>query len=98
MTRFFSYILRCSDGTLYSGYTTDPVRRLKAHNLGRGARYTRSRRPVTPEALWEWDSRSDAMSAEALVKKMTRSGKEDLIASRLPHPKEGGKRVSFPPF
>ena len=46
--RFFVYILRCRDGTFYTGYTPDLARRLELHNAGKGARYTRSRRPVDP--------------------------------------------------
>ena len=90
MSGYFNYILRCADGTLYSGYTTDPAARLAAHNDGRGAKYTRSRRPVELTALWQWPDKSGAMRAEHRVKQMTREQKEALIArkTRL----EGGRR------
>ncbi len=92
MTEYFNYVLRCSDGTFYSGFTTDPARRLAAHNAGKGAKYTRSRRPVTVAALWQWPDRSAAMRAEWRVKRGTRAQKEALVArmTRL----EGGRRVS----
>jgi len=92
VTAFFNYILRCADGTLYSGFTTNPSRRLDEHNAGKGARYTRTRRPVALAALWQWPDKSSAMSAEYRVKQLTREQKEQLIArkTRL----EGGRRVS----
>ena len=92
MTGFFNYILRCADGTLYSGFTTDPAARLAAHNAGKGAKYTRSRRPVELAALWQWPDKSSAMSAEWRVKQLTHEQKEQLIArkARL----EGGQSVS----
>ena len=67
MKGFFNYILRCADGTLYSGFTTDPAARLAAHNAGKGAKYTRSRRPVILAALWQWPDKSAAMSAHDFV-------------------------------
>ncbi len=92
MKGFFNYILRCADGTLYSGFTTDPAARLAAHNAGKGAKYTRSRRPVKLAALWQWQDKSSAMSAEWHVKHLSREQKERLIArkARL----EGGRRVN----
>ncbi len=92
MTEYFNYILRCADGTLYSGFTTDPARRLAAHNAGTGAKYTRGRRPVAMAALWQWPDRSGALKAERLVKRLTRAEKESLVArkARL----ENGRRVS----
>ena len=80
MEKFYNYILQCHDGTLYSGYTTDPVKRLNAHNRGRGAKYTRSRIPVKIAALWQWDNRSSAMKAEYRIKRMQRSEKLRLIS------------------
>ena len=92
MKGFFNYILRCADGTLYSGFTTDPAARLAAHNAGKGAKYTRSRRPVELAALWQWSDKSSAMSAEWHVKHLSREQKERLIArkARL----EDGRRIS----
>lgn len=80
--RYFVYIVQCADGTLYTGYTTDPDRRLAEHNAGtgRGARYTRARRPVTLVYQEMWDSRSVAQRREVMLKRMTRDMKLALIA------------------
>lgn len=75
------YIVRCSDDTLYTGYTLDLERRLKAHNEGHGAKYTRSRRPVSYVYTEKCESRIHAMQREYQVKKLTRSQKMKLIAS-----------------
>lgn len=69
------YILLCADGTLYTGWTNDVEKRLAAHNAGRGAKYTRGRRPVTLLYAEECASRSEAMSREAAIKKLTREEK-----------------------
>ena len=92
MKGLFNYILRCADGTLYSGFTTDPAARLAAHNAGKGAKYTRSRRPVELAALWQWPDKSSAMSAEWHVKHLSREQKEQLIARKARF--EGGRRIS----
>lgn len=77
--RFFVYILRCRDGTFYTGYTPDLARRLEQHNSGQGAKYTRSRRPV--ELLWckEYRYFKRAFLAELKIKKLTRKQKKLLI-------------------
>jgi len=77
--RFFVYILCCCDGTFYTGYTPDLVRRLELHNSGQGAKYTRSRRPV--ELVWSKEYRyfKRAFLAELKIKKLTRKQKERLI-------------------
>ena len=74
------YLLRCSDGTLYTGWTVDVRRRLAAHEAGRASRYTRSRRPVRLEAAWEVDGRSAALREEARIKRLPRAQKLELIA------------------
>ena len=79
MEKFYCYILECADGTLYTGYTDNPERRLAVHNAGKGAKYTRSRLPVKLAALWEFSSKSEAMSAEARIKFLTRRQKLELI-------------------
>jgi putative endonuclease len=74
--------VRCRDGSLYCGWTTDVVARVQAHNAGRGARYTRSRLPV--ELVW-WEScadRSAALRREAAIKRMTRRQKLALAAAQ----------------
>lgn len=74
------YILRCADGTLYTGWTNDLGHRIDAHNSGRGAKYTRSRRPVKLIYHEEFDDRHEALSREAAIKRLTRQEKLDLIA------------------
>ncbi len=71
----YTYLLRCADGTLYCGWTNDLEKRLKAHNAGRGSKYTRVRRPV--KLLWceSFDTRQEAMSREYHIKRMTREDK-----------------------
>ncbi|KPJ22671.1 GIY-YIG nuclease family protein [Streptococcus phocae] len=77
----YMYVLECSDKTLYTGYTTDLEKRLDTHNKGKGAKYTRCRRPVKLLYYEQFDSKQAAMSAEALFKKRkTRSQKLAYIA------------------
>jgi putative endonuclease len=76
------YIVRCADGTLYTGYARDPRAREKVHNSGRGARYTSGRRPVRLVYSETYESRSDALKREYQLKRLTRVGKEALIAMR----------------
>ncbi len=82
--RWFVYILRCADGTLYTGITTDPVRRVHEHNAGTalGARYTRSRRPVELVYVEEAPDRASAARREVRIKRLGRQGKLSL-AGRL---------------
>ena len=75
------YILECSDGTLYTGWTNDLTRRVAVHNSGKGAKYTRSRTPVTPVYLEYLPDKSAAARREAAIKKLTRQKKLMLIAS-----------------
>ena len=75
----FVYILRCSDGTLYSGWTNDLEARLKTHNAGKGAKYTRSRLPVELVYSEELESPSAAMRREYELKQLSRKEKLDLI-------------------
>ena len=75
---WIDYILRCRDGTLYTGITDDLPRRLAAHNAGRGARYTRGRGPVEPVYREECPHKSAALRREAAIKRMTRAQKLEL--------------------
>ena len=75
MAHAYVYLLRCADGNLYCGWTTDPDRRLAAHNSGRGSAYVRRRLPARYAAVWRAESRSHAMSAEALIKRLPRAAK-----------------------
>ncbi|MDA1060235.1 MAG: GIY-YIG nuclease family protein [bacterium] len=70
MSKYFAYLARCSDDSLYSGYTNDIAGRELAHNEGEGARYTRGRRPVKIVYFEEFANRSDAMKREAALKKL----------------------------
>ena len=76
---FFCYIVECVDGSLYTGWTTDPERRIKEHNAGRGALYTRWRRPVSLRYLEEMTNRSTAQRREFEIKKLTRAKKLALV-------------------
>lgn len=78
----YTYILKCADNTLYTGYTTDPERRLNEHNSGTGAKYTRSRLPVEMVYVEEFSTRTEATRREAAIKKLTRSEKNKLIKSK----------------
>jgi putative endonuclease len=80
--RNYTYLVRCADGTFYCGWTNDLDKRIKAHNEGRGAKYTRSRRPVTLVYWEEFSTKTEAMQREAAVKKLTRQQKERLIARK----------------
>ena len=78
---WFVYILRCADGTLYTGITDDVERRTAVHNAGRGAKYTRSRRPVKAVYRETCAEKSAALRREAAVKKLSRAKKLALIVS-----------------
>jgi putative endonuclease len=75
---FFCYILECADGTFYTGWTTDPPRREKQHNAGRGAKYTSVRRPVKLIYVEELPSRTAAMKRELAIKALKREQKKKL--------------------
>ena len=79
MAEAFVYLLRCADGSLYCGWTDDPERRLRAHNAGRGAKYTRSRRPVELVWLAACADREEAMSREWHIKRLPREEKLRMI-------------------
>lgn len=77
------YILRCHDGTLYTGYTTDPARRLSVHQSGKGAKYTRSRLPVELIYQEELADKSSALQREVAIKKLSREEKLQLIHAAI---------------
>jgi len=78
--KWFLYILQCADGTYYTGVTTDMKRRLNEHNTSkRGAKYTKTRRPVKVVYLSEYEDRSSAQKAEYEFKQLTRKQKESII-------------------
>jgi putative endonuclease len=91
-TRWYVYLLRCGDGSLYTGITTDPASRVRVHNAGRGARYTRGRLPVLMVHLEPAAGRSAALRREAAIKKLSRSRKEHLLAARRRRGARAGRR------
>ena len=74
----YVYLLLCSDGSYYSGYSTDPERRARVHNSGKGAKYTRSRLPVQLVYTHAYDSRSEALKAECSLKRLSHEEKARL--------------------
>ena len=77
---YYTYILECADGTYYTGYTDDPVKREKVHNSGKGAKYTRPRLPVKMIYTEEFETKSEALKREIAIKALTRKQKEKLVA------------------
>ena len=73
------YILRCGDGTLYTGWTNDLDKRLKTHAAGKGAKYTRARLPVTLVYAESLPTKSEALRREAALKRLSRAKKLELI-------------------
>ena len=76
----YTYIVKCRDNTYYTGWTKDLDRRMKAHNSGTGAKYTRSRRPVCLIYYEAYGTKEEAMRREREIKRMSRKEKEKLIA------------------
>ena len=85
----YVYILKCSDGTFYTGWTTDIEARVNTHNSGSGAKYTRGRRPVRLVYYEELPDRSAALKREAAIKRLPRNKKLELIASNPARPCKG---------
>lgn len=82
MAENYTYILRCADGTLYTGWTNDLEKRLAAHNAGTGAKYTRPRRPVTLVYHEVFETKEAAMRREWEIKHLSRSQKLRLIGAK----------------
>lgn len=76
----YTYLLRCADDSLYCGWTNHLEQRIKMHNSGKGAKYTKSRRPVALAYFEAWNTKEEAMKREAAIKKMTKNKKEALAA------------------
>ncbi len=85
MEMCYCYMLECADGSYYTGWTTDPRRRLQQHQAGRAARYTASRRPLRLVFLQALPDRASAMRRERQIKKLSHQAKSELIA-RSPAP------------
>jgi len=75
----YTYIVKCSDGTFYTGWINDLTRRMEAHNQGRGAKYTKARRPVTLIYYETFETKEEAMKREYAIKRLSRKEKEELI-------------------
>ena len=76
----YTYILECKDGTYYTGWTNNLDKRLKDHNEGKGAKYTKARLPVSLIYYEEFQAKEEAMSREYAIKRMTRSEKSKLVS------------------
>ncbi|SEN82323.1 putative endonuclease [Mesobacillus persicus] len=79
----YFYVLSCRDGSLYAGYTNDLEKRVKLHNEGKGAKYTRGRGPVKLVYSKAFETKSDALKAEYAFKQMPRAKKNDFLTSEL---------------
>ncbi len=77
----YTYILRCGDGSLYTGWTNHLEKRVADHNSGHGAKYTKAHLPVSLVYYESFETKEDAMKRECAIKKLTRAQKEELIAS-----------------
>ena len=78
----YTYMLKCSDGTLYTGWTNDLEKRVEAHNSGKGAKYTKARRPVELAYYEEFETKEQAMKREYELKELGRKEKQELIAGK----------------
>lgn len=78
----YTYILRCNDNTLYTGWTNNLEKRLAAHNNGTGAKYTRCRLPVELIYYESFETKQEAMHQEAMIKKLSRKQKEQLMSNK----------------
>ena len=79
---FYTYFVKCRDGTLYCGYTNDLKKRIETHNSGKGSKYTSKRRPVYLVYSEEFITKSEAMKREYALKQLSRYEKDDLIYSK----------------
>ena len=90
----YTYIVKCSDGTFYTGWTNDLTRRMEAHNQGRGAKYTKARRPVTLIYYETFETKEEAMKREYAIKRLSRKEKRrtdpmrGLVLSYFPMEKD----------
>lgn len=88
ITNYFVYMLRCGDGSFYTGITIDLEERIKKHNNGKASKYTRSRLPVEYIYIEEASDKSEALKREIKIKKLTRSKKEKLIEENKDNTKD----------
>lgn len=85
---YFIYIVKCKDETYYTGYTTNIEKRIKAHNEGKGAKYTRSRLPVKLVYWEQYEEKTQALKREYAIKQLTRKQKQQLIRRSIDVSKE----------
>lgn len=78
----YTYIVECSDGTLYTGWTNNLEKRLEAHNAGKGAKYTKTRRPVKLVYQEQFETKEEAMSREYHIKQLSRKEKMKLMKEK----------------
>ena len=78
----YTYLLKCKDDSLYTGWTNDLKKRITSHNAGKGAKYTKARRPVELVYYEEFQTREEAMKREYAIKQLSRKEKEALIKTR----------------
>jgi putative endonuclease len=93
----FCYMLECADGSYYTGWTTDPVRRTKMHNQSRGAKYTRTHLPVKLVYVEELTNRSSAMKRERIIKTYSHERKSKMASIWMEQniqPSENGQRIT----
>ncbi|MBN2556785.1 MAG: GIY-YIG nuclease family protein [Anaerolineales bacterium] len=83
MSGYYCYIIACADGSYYTGWTTDPKRRLQQHSAGNGSKYTRSRRPLKLVYLEPFSAKHEAMARESAIKKYSRPQKQKLIEEHV---------------
>ena len=81
-SQWYLYILRCKDNTLYTGITTDVEKRLEAHRVGKGAKYTRGRAPLELIYRENCENHSEALKREAQIKRLSRQEKELLVKNQ----------------
>lgn len=86
----YTYILECKDGTFYTGWTNNLEKRLKDHNDGKGAKYTKPRRPVALAYYETFETKEEAMKREYAIKQMSRAAKEKLISEKKIYHCSGG--------
>lgn len=79
----YTYILKCQDGSLYTGWTNDLEKRVQVHNAGKGAKYTKTRRPVELVYWEEYETKNEAMKREYAIKHMSRREKEKLVKMQV---------------
>lgn len=79
----YVYILKCNDGSLYTGWTNNLEKRFKAHSEGKGAKYTKGRGPLELVYYEEFEEKNDAMKREYAIKKMTKAQKNTMILDKI---------------